>query len=324
MKVAVLLLDGMRSFDLAIAVETFTSGPEDGAPAHEVVLAGPNSPVQLAGGLTAPVAPLAAIEGAELIIIPGFEDLPAAIASFAEPAAVAAVEALRAHHQAGAELASLCTGAFLLARTGLLDGAVATTHWHFTELLAELHPAMLVDPKVIYLHDAQRRLWSSAGVTAGVDMCLAILRRWHGAAAAAIVARSMVLASSREGQQAQFVPPRSRDVELPGAQFDRLRHQVAQDLHRSWPLAELAATAQVSPRTLQRRFAELGLSPSSWLIEQRVVAAQELLESTRLSVEEVATRVGFGSSDLLRKHFGRVVSTSPSRYRESFQRSPAR
>jgi AraC family transcriptional regulator, transcriptional activator FtrA len=322
MKVAILLLEGMRSYDVAIAAETFASGRADAAPRNDVVLVGPQSPVHLAGGLSTPVDELNALADAELILIPGFEDLSTAIESFEQPAALAAIEALRSRHHAGVEIASLCTGAFLLARTGLLDGTAATTHWRYAEDLAKLHPAVRIDPRVIYLHDAQRRLWSSAGVTAGVDLCLAILRHRYGAAAAAIVARSMVLPGSRSGGQAQFIPPRSRDRDLPGTEFDLLRQAVTTDLAAPWPLAKLSSVAGVSPRTLQRRFAELSLSPSGWLIEQRVTASQELLESTHLSVEQVASRVGFGSADLLRKHFSRAVSVSPSRYRESFQRLP--
>ena len=321
MRVAILAIDGMRGFDLSIAIEVFGSGAVDGAPANEVSVVGPADPVTLTGGMAAPTRPLATASDADLVVVPGFADLDASLAGFDDADGVAAVAALVDAHSRGAQLVSLCTGAFLLARTGLLDGARATTHWRHAARLQSLHPEIRVDATAIYLHDPARRLWTSAGVTAGVDTCLAIVRHVHGAAAAAAVARSMVIPVARSGGQAQFVPPRARPTDLPDAGFDRLRELVGSDLSAPWPLSRLAAAAHVSPRTLQRHFAALGLRPSGWLVGQRVVAAQELLESSRLSVEQVAGRVGFGSADLLRKHFVRLVSVSPTAYRAAFQRS---
>ncbi len=321
MQVAVVVLEGMRGFDLSIATEVFGSSAVDGVQLDRTSLIGPQASVALAGGLTVSARPLEELAGVDLVVVPGFADLDTSLTSLDDPDGAATVAALVRAHSRGAQLASLCTGAFLLARTGLLDGTRATTHWRHAARLQTLHPEIRVDASAIYLHDAPRRLWTSAGVTAGVDTCLAIVRYVHGATAAAAVARSMVMPVSRSGGQAQFVPPHSRPTDLPAAAFDRLREQVSVDLSSPWPLSRLAATAHVSPRTLQRRFAELGLLPSEWLIEQRVVAAQELLESSRLSVEQIAARVGFGSADLLRKHFGRRVSVAPTRYRASFQRT---
>lgn len=324
MLVGLLLLDGMRSFDVAIAMEVFSSGVADGAPRNDVVLAGPapSGSVQLSGGLRTQVAPLDALERAELILIPGMHKIETALARFTDADVQASLPWLRDQHARGATVAALCTGTFVLAATGLLDGGRATTHWRHTDRLARLHPRIRVDPAVIHLHDADAGLWTSAGATAGVDMCLALVRHFHGAAAAAAVARSMVLPVSRSGGQAQFIPPRAAGRELPGAELDLLKQAVAADLAGHWPNARLAATAGIAGRTLQRRFAELGISPSQWLIEQRVVAAQELLESSELSIEQIARRVGFGSADLLRKHFAARVSVAPSRYRESFRQRP--
>lgn len=319
MLVGVLLLPRMRSFDVAIAIEVFSSGVADGAPRNEVVLAGPSSPVPLSGGLRTEVEPLAALDRAELILIPGFDQIASVLADFDGAEIQEAAAWLRAQHARGATLAALCTGTFLLAETGLLDGSSATTHWRHAGRLAARRPAVRVDPAVIHLHDAERKLWTSAGVTAGVDMCLAIVRHFHGTAAAATVARSMVLPVSRSGGQAQFIPPRVGREDLPGADLDRLQQAVSAELGRRWTLERLAVAAQVSPRTLQRRFADLGISPSRWLIDQRVVAAQELLESSDLSIEQIAGRVGFGSADLFRKHFRARVSVAPSRYRETFR-----
>lgn len=318
MKVAVLLLSGMRLYDLAIAVEVFQSRAQDHLPPNQVELVGPTSPAQLAGGITIPVTPLEDCTDPDVVLIPGFDDVASTLATPAGPAAAAALDFLRARHASGVELASLCTGAFLLAESGLLDGVRATTHWRYAPALQERHRSIQVDPDVIYVHDAGRRLWTSAGVTAGVDMCLAIAQSHLGAATAAAMARSMVLPVTRSGGQAQYVPPRARDRDLPGADLDRLRIAVHQDLTAEWTVARLAITAGLSRRTLQRRFTELGLSPTAWLIEQRVAAAQELLESTTAGVEQIAAQVGFGSSDAMRKHFQRLVSVSPSRYREAF------
>ncbi len=320
MKVAVLLLSGMRLYDLAIAVEVFRSRAQDHLPPNQVELVGPTSPAHLAGGITIPVTPLDDCRDPDVVVIPGVDDVDTLTASDS-PAVAAALDFLRAQHASGVELASLCTGAFLLAESGLLDGVRATTHWRHAPALQERHRSVRVDPDVIYVHDAGRRLWTSAGVTAGVDMCLAIAQSHLGAATAAAMARSMVLPVTRSGEQAQYLPPRARERDLPGADLDRLRIAVHQDLPADWTVARLATTAGLSRRTLQRRFTDLGLSPTAWLIEQRVAAAQELLESTTAGVEQIAAQVGFGSSDVMRKHFHRLVSVSPSRYREAFGRA---
>jgi AraC family transcriptional activator FtrA len=156
-------------------------------------------------------------------------------------------------------------------------------------------------------------------VTAGIDLCIAIKAAWHGAAAAATVARSMVLPAARHGGQAQYIPPRFAGHETAGADLEALCETVRQDLSQSWTLADMAGAGHMSTRSLQRRFAEhVGLSPSAWLIRERVRAAQELLESSVLDVGQVASRVGFGSADLLRKHFCPLVGTTPTRYRTAF------
>jgi len=320
MRVALLLLDGMRGFDVAAALEVFADHRTDRAvPADDVHRVGVSDHVELEHGLVLRTEALEVATRADLVIVPGFADVRSTLASLDPGTAAAAVGVLCSAHAAGAQVASLCTGAFLLARSGLLDGTVATTHWRYCDLLRAAHPRVRVDANVLYTHDDERRVWTSAGVTAGIDLCLAILAREHGAAAAAAVARSMVLPATRPGGQAQYVPLRHRRGETLGGEFEGLRTLVRQDLARPWTLADLARASHLAPRTLQRRFGtEAGVSPTRWLLEERVTAARELLEVSGLTVDQIAQRVGFGSADLLRKHFTARLSIPPTRYREAF------
>ncbi|MDR1264459.1 MAG: helix-turn-helix domain-containing protein [Propionibacteriaceae bacterium] len=335
MIVGLLLADAMRSFDVGAALEVFAyDRTVSGVPRDDVRLASPAGQVTLDHGLRLATGPLSGLAGCELIVVPGFANLdayPSTVtpaspyagqrrpgwADLAVPPGLAA--ALVEAHAAGAEIASVCTGAFVLAQAGLLDGAEATTHWGACQTLAEQHPRVRVRPDVLYTHDAARRVWTSAGVTAGIDLCIAIKAHHHGAVAAATVARSMVLPAVRHGGQAQYIPPRLAERETVGADLAALCAAVRRDLGRAWTLADMAAAGHLSSRSLQRRFAaQIGLSPSAWLIRERVRAAQELLESSVLDVGQVASRVGFGSADLLRKHFRPLVGTTPTRYRTAF------
>jgi AraC family transcriptional activator FtrA len=322
MNVVVVLLAGMRSYDVSVALEVFAADRSHvGVPPNVVKLVAPTSRVRLEHGMFVETGPLAAAPSADLVIVPGFADLTSSLKDLDDPPAAAVVEALRSAHLAGAQIASLCSGAFLLANTGLLDGSTATTHWSYCDLLRTLHPRVQVEQNVLYTHDGERRLWTSAGVSAGADACLAILSDHHGAAAAASVARSMVLPAVRLGGQAQYVPVRRRPEERVGAQFENLRALVRADLTRPWTLAALARAANSTPRTLQRRFTEeAAMTPSQWLRVERLAAARELLENSELTIEQIAHRVGFGGADLLRKHFGAQLTISPSRYREAFSR----
>lgn len=323
MKVAVLLMQGMRSFDVAAALEVFAADrTARGVPNDNVVVVASRAEVVLEHGMRLPARPLSAASGAELVLVPGSSNLPRLLDAFDEREGIAARRALLDAHAAGATLASMCTGAFMLAATGLLDGAEATTHWSACELLARRHPRLRVQLIVLHTCDDTGRLWTSAGASAGIDLCLALHARAHGAAAAATVARSMVLPAVRHGGQAQYVPARRRPQEQAGAELEDLREAVRAQIARPWSLAELAHAANVAPRTLQRRFAvETGTTPSRWVLTERLTAARELLETTHLSIEHVAHRAGFGSADLLRKHFAAELATSPTRYREAFTRA---
>jgi len=320
MEIHVLVLPGMRSFDVASALEVFADDRSDrGVPTNTVRLVSPLREVTLEHGFRVTAAPLDHTGDAPLLIIPGFADVETAFEPPVRQDIAVAVDHIREVHQRGGQLASLCTGAFLLAETGVLDGTVATTHWRYCERLQLRHSRVRVDPNVIHTHDESRRVWTSAGVTAGIDLCLAVVTAQQGASAASEIARSMVLPAARRGGQSQYVPVRYRAQEVLGTGLEELREQVRHNLSRPWSVGDLAVLARTSPRTLQRQFAaQTGTSVSRWLIDERLTAARELLESTTLAVEQVAARVGFTSADLFRKHFATRFGTSPSRYREAF------
>ena len=324
MKIALLVLPGMRSFDVVAAQEVLADDRRDrGVPLNEVVVCSPQEQVVLDHGLTLHAkARTEAIVGADLVVVPGFDDVAMQVRGGWEASGPAeAVAALREASGRGSAVASLCTGAFLVAAAGLFDGAGATTHWRFSALLQREHPAVRVEENVLFTHDPSRRVWSSAGVAAGIDLCLAVVAHEQGAAAAATIARSMVLPAVRTGGQAQFVPPRFREREGLDASLTALTAHLRTELDRPWTLAQMAEVAATSPRTLQRAFrASLGCSPSQWLVDARVTAARELFEATTLSVGEVARRVGLSTDDGLRKHFRRALGVSPSAYRGSFGR----
>jgi transcriptional regulator GlxA family with amidase domain len=311
-RVAVLALEHLVSFDLGIAVQAFARGPGPaGEPAgFTLVTCGERAGrVQTADGFALDVpAGLEALEDAELIVVPGraFHDaLPSE----------AVADALRAAHARGARLASICVGAFDLAATGLLDGRRATTHWAYADAFRERFPAVELVPDALYVDEGD--VLSSAGLAAGMDLFLHIVRQQEGAAAAAALARWNVVALHRDGGQAQFVPSpvvHVGDDLAPTLEWARGR------LDRPLDAAALAAHAHVSPRTLARRFAtEVGTTPKGWITAQRIALARELLETTDASVDEVAQRCGLGSAPVLRRHLSRLVHTTPTGYRGTFR-----
>jgi AraC family transcriptional regulator, transcriptional activator FtrA len=225
------------------------------------------------------------------------------------------IDQLRNAHARGARIASICSGAFALAATGLLDGKRAATHWRYADALRAARPDVIVDPDVLYVEGG--RLLTSAGSAAGIDLMLHIVRTDFGADAANSVARRLVVPAHRSGGQSQFIErpvannPQSRLAPL----LDMLRAKP----ERSWTIAEMAREAAMSERTFLRRFTEAtGMAPSEWLSELRVAEARRLLEATRLPVEEVAHAAGFGSVATLRHHFGRTTGLAPREYRERF------
>jgi transcriptional regulator GlxA family with amidase domain len=227
--------------------------------------------------------------------------------------------ALRDAAGSGKRIASICTGAFVLAQAGLLDGRSATTYWLHSAEFRNRFPAVDLRPDVLFVEDG--RLLTSAGLAAGIDLCLHIVRSDYGAAAANSVARLAVVAPVRPGGQAQFI-----DSPLPpenGTSLAQTRAWAAGRLHEPLTLADLAAHAHTSIRTLTRRFhTETGLSPLQWLLHQRVDRARELLETTTLPVAEVAIRTGLGTPDSLRQHLRNRIGLTPSAYRAAFTRTP--
>jgi len=225
------------------------------------------------------------------------------------------LQALREAHARGARIASICTGAFALGAAGLLDGRRVTTHWRHARRLAELFPKAHVDPDVLYVDEGD--LLTSAGVAAGIDLCLHLLRRDQGAAAANAAARQTVVAPHRTGGQAQFIErtvPAADDGGLEPTRAYALEH-----LDRPLTVAQLARHACTSERTFNRRFRqETGTTPLKWLHAQRIDHARRLLETSALPIETVAVRCGFGSAAILRQHFRRVTSTTPTAYRRTF------
>jgi AraC family transcriptional regulator, transcriptional activator FtrA len=216
-------------------------------------------------------------------------------------------------------VASICTGAFVLAQAGLLDGRRATTHWAYAERLAERYPAVTVNPGVLYVDEGD--VLTSAGVAAGIDLCLHLVRRDHGAEVANAVARRIVVAPHRDGGQAQFV-----EAPLPvgeGRGLEATRAWAARRLREPLTVAAMARHAACSERTFARRFrAETGTTPLQWLLGQRVLHARRLLEATDLPVEDVADAAGFGTAASLRSHFRRATATTPLAYRRTFRGSP--
>jgi transcriptional regulator GlxA family with amidase domain len=226
------------------------------------------------------------------------------------------IQALRDAYDRGARILSVCSGAFALGYAGLLDGRRATTHWMYADRLAAMFPEADVDPDVLYVIDGQ--VMTSAGTAAGIDLCLHLVRMDHGAEIANAFARRMVVPPHRDGGQAQYV-----QAPMPECSGDDPIAEVSDwmvtNLHEELSVDELARKALMSPRTFARRFrAATGTTPHQWLLRQRVLHAQHLLEATDEPVERIATRCGFGSAAVLRQHFNRVVGTSPLAYRRTF------
>ncbi len=312
--VAVLALDQVVPFDLATPIEVFArTRLPDGAPAYEVRICGLAPEVDAGMFTLRPPWDLSGLAAADTIIVPGRSANPPV------PAAVPA--ALRAAAGRGTRIASICSGAFILAATGLLDGLRATTHWAAAGELARLHPAVDVDPDVLYVDNGQ--FLSSAGAAAGLDLCLHLIRRDHGSAVAADAARLSVMPLEREGGQAQFIvhdtPPAPR-----GSELEPLLVWLDENCAEELTLAAIAGYAGMSTRTLNRRFREqTGTTPLQWLLRARVRRAQYLLEATGDSVDRIAGAVGFGSPTAFRERFKRVAGTSPQAYRASFRAAAA-
>jgi transcriptional regulator GlxA family with amidase domain len=311
--VAVVLPEGGGTFGLGVVCEVFgyDRGPH-GLPTFDFAICSHvPGPVRLDTGMTVLVEHgLDRVQTADLVHVLSWED-------FDTPVPPALIEAVQAAHAGGAIVAGHCTGAFVLASAGLLDGKRATTHWRWAAELARRFPAVKVDPDVLYVDEGQ--IVTSAGTAAGVDLCLYLIRREYGAAVAASVARDMVVSPHRDGGQAQYVampvPPDTADDQLADVLAWALTH-----LDQPLTVDTMAAHALTSSRSFARHFkAVTGTTPHAWLLAQRLHRAEELLETSDVPVEEIARIVGFGSAASLREQFVRRRGISPRDYRRVFR-----
>lgn len=313
--VACILDAEVHPFELGVVSEVFgldRSG--QGLPAFDfAVCSASTSPTPAPGGLSITTShDMDRVATADLVVIPAWRP----DAGEPEPSVAAA---LRDAVDRGATVLSVCTGAFLLAEVGLLEGRVATCHWFHDQQFRAMFPSVRLEPDRLYVEDGP--IITSAGTAAGIDACLYLVRREFGAKVAGSFARRMVVPPYREGGQAQFVEtpvPPARDA---SASISELLEWLQAHLAQPHDVKSLAARAQMSPRTFARRFAaSTGTTPYDWLTRQRVFLAQQLLEDAGLTVDQVAHRVGMGNSETLRHHFTRQLGTTPSSYRVRFCR----
>uniref|UniRef100_A0AAU2VB76 DJ-1/PfpI family protein n=1 Tax=Streptomyces sp. NBC_00003 TaxID=2903608 RepID=A0AAU2VB76_9ACTN len=313
-RVAVIAPSPVSMFNLAIPELLFSKVEVDGGPGYEVVVCTPEpGPITTTGGLDLYVGRgLDAVEGADTVLVAGtgqrYEADPRTVAVVAKAAAE------------GVRIASICSGAFVLAEAGLLDGRSATTYWELAEELRRRYPALDLKGDVLYVQDGN--VMTSSGYAAGIDLCLHIIRTDYGAAVANKVARQALVAPVRPGGQTQFT-----QTPLPaerGTVCADTRGWAMRNLDKALTLTDLARHAGVSVRTLTRRFhAESGVSPLQWLLHQRIERAKELLETTTLAMDQVAEASGLGSADSLRGHLVRRTGLTPSAYRATFSRLAA-
>ncbi len=310
--VAVLAFDGLVAVDLIIPADTFGHARLlDGRPAYRVKVCGVSRWVQSTVSRIEVPHGLSALRTADTVIVPGVDGPQRQVDE-------AILRAIRRAAQRGARIASVCSGALVLARTGLLDGMRATTHWFAAADLAASHPAIQVDPAVLYVDNGQ--ILTSAGGMASLDLCLHLIRRDCGGAVAASSARFAVMPLERSGGQAQFIPhelpgPDSRDALADTIEW--MRRSLASDLG----VEALARRAAMSSRSFARHFKQqTGITPARWVTRARVAEAQTLLETTGISVERIADAVGFGSPTTFRARFREILGVTPQHYRKTFRR----
>ena len=309
--VVALVYDGLCTFEFGIASELFgLPRPEFGRDWYRFAsCAIEKGPLRAAGGLrVAADSGPEVIDRADIVVVPGWRGAGAAV-----PADL--IARLTRAHQRGARLVSICSGAFVLAATGLLDGRTATTHWRYAEQLRNRHPLVTVDETSLYR--LENRVCTSAGSAAGIDLMLEIIRRDYGPDKANSVARRLVVPAQRQGGQAQFL---ERPVSCrPGNAIAPLLEEIRNSLQDDWTVQRMAESSHMSARTFQRRFIEaVGLAPGDWLTGERVEAAKDLLTGGRDDMETLAAKVGFGSAHALRHHFRKRLGLSPTDYRAQF------
>lgn len=310
-RVVALCLPGLVAFDLTAPAQAFAlAAKPSGKPLYEFSACSLDGrPVATTSGFAVtPQHGIEAVARADTVVVPGY-------AALLDPPPAEALAALRAAADRGARLMSVCTGAYALAYAGVLDGRRATTHWGWAGELAKRFPAVRVEPDALFVDEGD--VLTSAGLSAGIDLSLHVIRRDFGAAVGERVARHMVAPPHREGGQAQYF---KAQVETHGDSLEVTRHWIAERLAEPLDVASMSRHAGVSPRTFARRFREeTGTTPLQWLLSQRVLEARRLLEETDLPVETIAWRTGFGTAASLRDHFRRATATTPTAYRRSFR-----
>ncbi len=312
-QVVVLAYDGLCTFEFGIAYEVFgLPRPEMGEGWYRYSVCGVEpGPLRAAGGLTVSVDHgLDVLEKADLIVVPGWRSIDAEVSG-------ALIDALRAAHQRGARIMSLCSGVAVLAATGLLRHRRATTHWRYVASISKRYPDINFDADVLYMDEGS--ILTAAGSAAGIDLCLHVVRGDFGAEAANSVARRLVLPPHREGGQAQFIQA-PVPLEREGIRLSPLMDWMRQRLDEEQPISLLAAKAGMSQRTFQRRFeSTTGLSVGEWLLRERLRHARELLEKEISgSLDDIAVASGFGTLATMRHHFRKRLGTSPGAYRKTF------
>jgi AraC family transcriptional regulator, transcriptional activator FtrA len=311
-QVVIVVYDGLCTFEFGCAFEVFgLSRPEMGPNWYRCRTAAADSgPIRGAGGLRIePDGGLELLDDADTIVLPGWR---AADAAAPQPL----IAALRQANAAKTRILSICGGTFVLAQAGLLVGKRATTHWRHIEKLTANYPEIIVEQQALYVDEGT--ILTSAGSAAGLDLCIHIVRKDFGAKAANSVARRLVVAAHRDGGQTQFIrrslPPPS------GARLSALLDTIRARIGEAWTIERMAAQARLSVRSLQRHVREAtGMAPGAWLQNERLAHARDLLEETTLSVEAIATHVGFGTATNFRQHFKAATGLSPTLYRTGFR-----
>ena len=308
--IACIAMPQMAPFEFGVICEVFgIDRSEQGGPTFDFhVVAAEPGPIPTKLGFDVVVH-----EGLEFARTADLVAVPAALID--EPVDEQVAQVLRDAVERGAWVLSVCSGAFTLGRAGILDGRRATTHWMYTDLMAEMFPRTEVDPDVLFVQDG--KVVTGAGTAAGIDAALHIVRTELGASAANIVARRMVVPPQRDGGQSQFI--QTPVPECHSDSFAKVTEWMLEHLDHDLTVDVLARKALMSPRTFARRFrAETGTTPNAWLNRQRLLRAQQLLEETSLTLEEIARETGFGAAAVMRHHFLKVLQTTPTAYRRLF------
>jgi transcriptional regulator GlxA family with amidase domain len=308
-KVVLLALPGVAPFEFGVICEVFgIDRSTTGGPCFDFkILAAEPGPLRTSLGFTMNITEgLAAAAEADLVAVPAHE------ITGIDPRYL---QVIRDAEARGAWVLSVCSGAFALAAAGILEGRRATTHWMHTERLSRMYPGTEVDPDVLFVED--RKVVTSAGTAAGIDAALHIVRKEHGAAAANVIARRMVVPPQRDGGQSQYIesPVQQYRSDSFALVADWMMNHLDQDL----TVDQLARKAHMSSRTFARKFrADMGTTPAAWLNRQRLIRAQQLLEQTDLGLEAIAQQTGFGAAAVMRHHFLKVLQTTPTAYRRTF------